>query len=755
MAQLKDLIVTGPTRLIGEAYGRISSANTVPVVNSDANLQFGTSSTIATIGGVAVTAKLPAGGYQGPQGPKGTNGTNGTNGTHGKQGPQGPKGADGTNGTNGTHGKQGPQGPKGTDGTNGTNGTHGKQGPQGPNGTNGTHGKQGPQGPNGTNGTHGKQGPQGPKGTDGTNGTNGTHGKQGPQGPKGTDGTNGTNGTHGKQGPQGPKGADGTNGTNGTHGKQGPQGPKGSNGTDGKQGPQGPKGIDATGFQGPQGPKGGTGGSGSRGYQGRQGPQGPNGTNGTDGKQGPQGPKGGDGSNATGKQGPQGPKGGDGSNATGLQGPQGPKGGNGSNATGKQGPQGPKGTDGTNGTNGTNGKQGPQGPKGGDGNNATGKQGPQGPNGAQGPGLSVTPSTGTGKYYLLSDTGTTASLTSSSVKTNAGVYMSEGNLYAASILNNNTQKYSPSYSYTIGTTEYPFYYMSVKELNFAINSASTWYLGFGSGDGNLNRFNVHHSSEGTLLSISSAKTIVSYCDLHLVDSAGSNGSGARLCFGTGNEASMTYITEYNDDELEIHAGSTLKFYAGDGFHEITFTDGTDSVSIEDLMNSSGGGTISAKGSTGATACYLLGINTTTATGTGVNLTSSNVFRAGNATGSGVYFKNLQLYASSDERLKDFIGDVEVDFNDIAKIPKKYFTLKGSDEKTVQIGTSAQKLREIYPELVSGDEDKEMLAVAYDRLGVVALAAVDKLHEENLLLKKEIEELKERLNRIEGMNIPLG
>ena len=155
----------------------------IPVVNSDAALAFGESKTIATIGGVNVTASLPEGGYQGPQGPKGS------------------------------------QGPAGTNGTNGTNGTDGAQGPQGPTGAQGNKGDQGPQGPKGQNGNDatGVQGPQGPKGQNGNDAT----GVQGPQGPKGS------------QGPQGPKGQNGNDAT----GVQGPQGPEGSQGPSGAQGP--------------------------------------------------------------------------------------------------------------------------------------------------------------------------------------------------------------------------------------------------------------------------------------------------------------------------------------------------------------------------------------------------------------------------------------------------------------------------------------------------------------------------------------
>ena len=99
-----------------------------------------------------------------------------------------------------------------------------------------------------------------------------------------------------------------------------------------------------------------------------------------------------------------------------------------------------------------------------------------------------------------------------------------------------------------------------------------------------------------------------------------------------------------------------------------------------------------------------------------------------------------FYETSDERMKDFQSDINVDLDILSKIPKKYFTWKDNKEKKRQIGTSAQMLLPYYPELVSED-DNGQLTVDYAKLSVIALAAVDELHKENL-------ELKERLRRIE-------
>jgi hypothetical protein len=61
-----------------------------------------------------------------------------------------------------------------------------------------------------------------------------------------------------------------------------------------------------------------------------------------------------------------------------------------------------------------------------------------------------------------------------------------------------------------------------------------------------------------------------------------------------------------------------------------------------------------------------------------------------------------------------------------------------------MGTSAQKLQEIYPELVSESEDGK-LAVSYDKLTIIALSAVDKLYEENKQLKERLEKIEKLLN----------
>ena len=93
-----------------------------------------------------------------------------------------------------------------------------------------------------------------------------------------------------------------------------------------------------------------------------------------------------------------------------------------------------------------------------------------------------------------------------------------------------------------------------------------------------------------------------------------------------------------------------------------------------------------------------------------------------------------FYQDSDIRLKNFGDDINIDFNDLASIPKKHFEWK-DDKYGVgqQIGTSAQALLRVYPELVTRNDDG-YYTVNYAGLSIVALAAIDRLWEEIERLK---------------------
>lgn len=101
-----------------------------------------------------------------------------------------------------------------------------------------------------------------------------------------------------------------------------------------------------------------------------------------------------------------------------------------------------------------------------------------------------------------------------------------------------------------------------------------------------------------------------------------------------------------------------------------------------------------------------------------------------------------FFQTSDARKKDFGSNVEIDFNALKSIPKKYFEWKDNPEAGQQIGTSAQDLLRVYPSLVNKDKNG-YYSVDYARLSIVALAAIDKLNNKIEELENKIESLERR------------
>lgn len=113
--------------------------------------------------------------------------------------------------------------------------------------------------------------------------------------------------------------------------------------------------------------------------------------------------------------------------------------------------------------------------------------------------------------------------------------------------------------------------------------------------------------------------------------------------------------------------------------------------------------------------------------------------------STMYFNDGVMYdatgstilTSSDEKLKNIISPVPVDFDQLATIEKVVFSWKSDKENKPYIGTIAQSVEKVYPDLVVTNPRTNTKMVNYNALAVVSLAAIDKLVERINQLEKRV------------------
>jgi len=111
-----------------------------------------------------------------------------------------------------------------------------------------------------------------------------------------------------------------------------------------------------------------------------------------------------------------------------------------------------------------------------------------------------------------------------------------------------------------------------------------------------------------------------------------------------------------------------------------------------------------------------------------------------------------VYQTSDDRLKDYLGDFHFNLADIERIPLRFFAFKADKERRVLLGTSAQAVQKVLPEIVgssrtaSEEDTEEYLSVDYSKLALVALDCVRQLRDEVAALRREVEQLKKERRR---------
>lgn len=113
--------------------------------------------------------------------------------------------------------------------------------------------------------------------------------------------------------------------------------------------------------------------------------------------------------------------------------------------------------------------------------------------------------------------------------------------------------------------------------------------------------------------------------------------------------------------------------------------------------------------------------------------------------SGAVYASSGFYESSDERLKKVVDTIKVNLDDLAKLRKIYYLWNNTPEDGRQLGMIAQDVQKLYPELVSVDKETGYLSLAYDKLSVIALEAIDTLYEEYKQLKEHVNGLEKLLH----------
>ena len=138
-------------------------------------------------------------------------------------------------------------------------------------------------------------------------------------------------------------------------------------------------------------------------------------------------------------------------------------------------------------------------------------------------------------------------------------------------------------------------------------------------------------------------------------------------------------------------------------------------------------------------------NTAFVIGNGTSGSLSDAFKVmfnGDATVSNDLTVSGDVVVSSDARLKSNIVSLGSTLSRLLLIDGKSYEMKGKQK----IGVLAQEIKEVFPELVSEDEN-EMLAVNYQGLVPVLINALKEQQSEIETYRDEVSELKDLVNQL--------
>jgi len=211
---------------------------------------------------------------------------------------------------------------------------------------------------------------------------------------------------------------------------------------------------------------------------------------------------------------------------------------------------------------------------------------------------------------------------------------------------------------------------------------------------------------------------------------GSTASGIRSFAGG------LYTVASGGGSFAFHSGTTASGTNSTALGRVTVASDYASVVIGQY-NSSGSSATSANSFSTSAPAFVIG------NGTSGNLSDAfKVMFNGDTTVSNDLTVIGDVVISSDARLKSNIVSLGSTLPKLLQIDGKSYEMKGQQK----IGVLAQEIQEVFPELVSED-DNEMLAVNYQGLVPVLINALKEQESKIIDQQTQIDELKELVNKL--------
>lgn len=278
----------------------------------------------------------------------------------------------------------------------------------------------------------------------------------------------------------------------------------------------------------------------------------------------------------------------------------------------------------------------------------------------------------------------------------------------------------------VGSNKKPIYMSSGKLTPFSSS------IGSGTNPIYVNSYGELTASTST---IAGDKKIMYLSGGSLTASAADEGSGTQgVYLKAGTLTKMSYSLY-----ATVNSGTSSK---------IAYYSGTNAVSC--YTSSKGSATNPIYLNAGAPAACTYSLSASVGSGVASRIayysSSNQISYSVPYISSNAIYASGGFYQASDERLKDILNPVKVDLEKLREIRKVYYLWKDGSDKNLQLGAVAQDVQKIFPEIISTDLDTGYLSLAYDKLSVIALAAIDELYTMLKTLHKENTELKSLLTK---------